>query len=100
MSISIVNHRPPREAYSDNHNGHSRVVTRHLTPMEIHTVELLSEHLCSNAELAKIMNVTIDTVKKHLSLALDKTGTFNRLELVVKWQRQSFQDWMRSVGIR
>jgi DNA-binding CsgD family transcriptional regulator len=87
----------PRAPVSDNRNG--KLFTRHLTPTEIRVIGTLAKHLCSNPRLAEIMGLRLDTIKHHLYSIMTKTGTFSRLELVVKWQRPEFQNWLREVGI-
>jgi DNA-binding CsgD family transcriptional regulator len=71
-----------------------------LSPAEIRVIDTLAEHLCTNQEVADRLGLKLNTVKHHLTAVMDKTGTFTRLELVVKWRTKEFQDWLRDRGIR
>ena len=70
-----------------------------LTPAEIKVVDALSTHLCTNPQLSLIIGLKVDTIKHHLYSVMKKTGTFTRLELVVKWRTKEFQDWLIERGI-
>ena len=53
-----------------------------LTTREIEVISLVTEG-CSNKELAFRMNITEDTVKRHLTNIFDKVGMSTRLELAL-----------------
>jgi len=53
-----------------------------LTPREIEVIALVTEG-CSNKEVAFRLNITEDTVKRHLTNIFDKVGMSTRLELAL-----------------
>jgi DNA-binding NarL/FixJ family response regulator len=53
-----------------------------LTPRELEIVEAIAVG-DSNGDIAKHLNISLHTVKHHLSSVFDKTGTATRLELAV-----------------
>jgi DNA-binding NarL/FixJ family response regulator len=53
-----------------------------LTPREIEVIALVTEG-CSNKEVASRLNITEDTVKRHLTNIFDKVGMSTRLELAL-----------------
>jgi DNA-binding CsgD family transcriptional regulator len=55
-----------------------------LTAREAHVVELVSLGF-ANAEIATVLGVEADTVKKHVSSAMAKLGTNRRTQLAVAW---------------
>jgi len=59
-----------------------------LTPREQELVELLVSEGYSNAELGRVLGLNLQTVKRHMTSILDKTGYGSRLELVVRTLQQ------------
>ena len=57
-----------------------------LTPREEQVVALVAEG-CSNPDIARELEIGAETVKRHLYVAMRKTGMGNRLELAL-WQLQ------------
>lgn len=53
-----------------------------LTPREVEVIALVTEG-CSNKEVAFRLNITEDTVKRHLTNIFDKVGMSTRLELAL-----------------
>jgi DNA-binding NarL/FixJ family response regulator len=53
-----------------------------LTPRELEVVTCIVEG-CSNKDIAKQLNISEETVKRHLSNVFDKTGVSTRLELAL-----------------
>lgn len=53
-----------------------------LTPREIEVIALVTEG-CSNKDIAQRLNITEDTVKRHLTNIFDKVGMSTRLELAL-----------------
>jgi len=53
-----------------------------LTHREVEVIALVTEG-CSNREIASRMNITEDTVKRHLTNIFDKVGMSTRLELAL-----------------
>lgn len=53
-----------------------------LTPREVEVIALVTEG-CSNKEIAFRLNITEDTVKRHLTNIFDKVGMSTRLELAL-----------------
>jgi two-component system, NarL family, nitrate/nitrite response regulator NarL len=53
-----------------------------LTNREIEVITLVTEG-CSNREIASRLNITEDTVKRHLTNIFDKVGMSTRLELAL-----------------
>ncbi|MEV1001296.1 helix-turn-helix transcriptional regulator [Nonomuraea sp. NPDC050202] len=56
-----------------------------LTPREHDVAELVAAGL-TNDEIAEQLFISIDTVKKHLTHALSKTGCRTRTQLAITWQ--------------
>lgn len=52
-----------------------------LTPQEDKVMELMVKGL-SNAEIASMLSVSINTVKTHVSRVLRKKGVKNRIQLI------------------
>lgn len=71
-----------------------------LDSAEILTAELLSVLGATNKEIAYVLGVGEDLVKKRLHQVMIKTGTFTRMELALKWNTLEFQCWMRGMRIR
>lgn len=65
-----------------------------LTSREIEVIRLVTEG-CSNKELAFRLNITEDTVKRHLTNIFDKVGMSTRLELALFALKN---DLVRSAG--
>lgn len=57
-----------------------------LTPRERDVVELVAAGL-TNHQIAERLFITLGTVKKHLSQALDKNGCTSRTQLALLWRR-------------
>ena len=55
-----------------------------LSQREQEILDLLCQEGYTNLELAAVLNVSIETVKRHLVTIMNKTGYSSRLELVVK----------------
>jgi two-component system, NarL family, nitrate/nitrite response regulator NarL len=53
-----------------------------LTQREIEVIRLVTEG-CSNREIASRLEITEDTVKRHLTNVFDKIGMSTRLELAL-----------------
>lgn len=53
-----------------------------LTPRELEMVRLVTQG-CSNREIATRLNISEETVKRHLSNVFDKVGMSNRVELTL-----------------
>ena len=53
-----------------------------LTPRELEMVRLVTQG-CSNREIATQLNISEETVKRHLSNVFDKVGMSNRVELTL-----------------
>jgi len=53
-----------------------------LTPRELEMVRLVAQG-CSNREIANQLNISEETVKKHLANVFDKVGMSNRVELTL-----------------
>jgi two-component system nitrate/nitrite response regulator NarL len=62
--------------------GSSRALPFGLTARELEIVEAIAAG-DSNSEIARELNISLHTVKHHLSSVFDKTGTATRLELAV-----------------
>jgi DNA-binding CsgD family transcriptional regulator len=60
-------------------------VAAHLSPRQAEVVRLLSEGL-TNHQIAEALVITVDTVKKHLTRALEVTGCRNRTQLALVWR--------------
>jgi DNA-binding NarL/FixJ family response regulator len=60
----------------------TRELPYRLTPRELEIVEAIAAG-DSNGDIAKHLNISLHTVKHHLSSVFDKTGTATRLELAV-----------------
>ncbi|MEV0032718.1 LuxR C-terminal-related transcriptional regulator [Nocardia sp. NPDC050793] len=58
-----------------------------LSARQAEVVALLACGL-TNTEIAKTLNITLDTVKKHITRALQLTGCRNRTELTLEWRSQ------------
>lgn len=61
-----------------------------LTARERQITELVARGL-TNRKIAECLFVTVDTVKKHLTGALGKTGCTTRTQLAVLWQRTTIE---------
>lgn len=60
--------------------------TEHITPREMKVLILLAQgHM--NKEIACRLNISVDTVKKHLSHIYKKTGAHNKIEALNKTKR-------------
>ncbi|MGV9387437.1 response regulator transcription factor [Nonomuraea sp. NPDC003707] len=57
-----------------------------LTPREREVVELVANGL-TNHQIAERLFISLGTVKKHLSQALDKNGCTSRTQLATLWRR-------------
>lgn len=53
-----------------------------LTPRELEMIRLVTQG-CSNKEIATRLNISEETVKRHLSNVFDKVGMSNRVELTL-----------------
>ena len=53
-----------------------------LTPRELEMVRFVTQG-CSNREIATQLNISEETVKRHLSNVFDKVGMSNRVELTL-----------------
>jgi DNA-binding NarL/FixJ family response regulator len=62
-----------------------------LTPREVEIVEAIAAG-DSNREIAVKLNISLQTVKHHLTSVFDKTGTSTRLELALFAIRQGIAD--------
>jgi DNA-binding NarL/FixJ family response regulator len=62
-----------------------------LTPREIEIVEAIASG-DSNRDIANRLNISLQTVKHHLTNVFDKTGTSTRLELALFAIRQGLVD--------
>lgn len=62
--------------------GRARELPYRLTARELEIVEAIAAG-DSNSEIARQLNISLHTVKHHLSSVFDKTGTGTRLELAV-----------------
>ncbi|GAA4590296.1 hypothetical protein GCM10023194_46770 [Planotetraspora phitsanulokensis] len=65
-----------------------------LTPREWEVARLAAQGL-TNQRIADRLFIGVDTVKKHLSRALEATGCASRVELAARWRR-----WERPGGVR
>ena len=54
-----------------------------LTPREQEVVENLADGI-SNKVIARRMGITERTVKAHMTAIFEKTGTVNRMEVIIK----------------
>jgi DNA-binding NarL/FixJ family response regulator len=61
-------------------------VTNHLTPREIQILALMAQAMM-NKEIATRLNISTETVKKHLKNIYQKTGSHNKIEALnkTKW---------------
>jgi DNA-binding CsgD family transcriptional regulator len=67
-----------------------RALKTDLTPAENRLLDLLANEGMSNKEMGIVLKISEETVKRHLSTILDKTGYSTRLELVVRtWQKRT-----------
>jgi DNA-binding CsgD family transcriptional regulator len=57
-----------------------------LTARERLITELVTDGL-TNTQIARRLHITIDTVKKHLTHAMAKTGCHSRTQLAVRWRQ-------------
>ncbi|WP_192810241.1 response regulator transcription factor [Actinomadura rudentiformis] len=64
----------------------SRAVRPPLTPREAQVTELVAAGL-SNGQIADLMDISVSTVKKHVTRVLTKSGCTSRMELAVLWLR-------------
>jgi DNA-binding CsgD family transcriptional regulator len=55
-----------------------------LTPRETEILEMMIEETPSNKDIAVRYGISEETVKRHLSSIMDKTGYSTRMELVVR----------------
>jgi two-component system nitrate/nitrite response regulator NarL len=62
--------------------GQAPVLPYRLTPRELEIVEAIAAG-DSNSDIARHLNISLHTVKHHLSSVFEKTGTTTRLELAV-----------------
>ena len=60
--------------------------TNHITPREIQILALMAQGIM-NKEIAKQLNISTETVKKHLKNIYQKTGSHNKIEALnkTKW---------------
>jgi len=63
-------------------NAQSKSLPYRLTARELEIVEAIASG-DSNSDIARHLNISLHTVKHHLSSVFDKTGTSTRLELAV-----------------
>lgn len=58
----------------------------HITPREIQILTLLAQGIL-NKEIARRLNISTETVKKHLKNIYQKTGSHNKIEALnkTKW---------------
>jgi DNA-binding NarL/FixJ family response regulator len=61
-------------------------VSKHITPREIQILVLMAQGIL-NKEIAKRLNISPETVKKHLRNIYQKTGSHNKIEALnkTKW---------------
>jgi LuxR family transcriptional regulator, maltose regulon positive regulatory protein len=64
--------------------------TNHITPREIQILALMAQGI-TNKEIAKRLNISTETVKKHLKNIYQKTGSHNKIEALnkTKWLTSS-----------
>lgn len=62
-----------------------------LTPREKEIVELVAEEMMTNRDIAKKLDISEETVKRHLSNIFDKVGVSTRLELAVCTQARRYE---------
>ena len=60
-----------------------------LTPRETQVVQLLHGGLINSA-IGEKLGTSEQVIKNYLRRIFDKTGTFNRLELALWWEKQTF----------
>ena len=60
--------------------------TNHITPREIQILALMAQGIM-NKEIAQRLNISTETVKKHLKNIYQKTGSHNKIEALnkTKW---------------
>lgn len=58
-----------------------------LSPAELRVIKLLAENGWSNGEMAEHLTLSIRTIETHISKALSKTETRNRVQLVLWVQK-------------
>ncbi|BDT92392.1 hypothetical protein IFM12275_23680 [Nocardia sputorum] len=67
---------------------HSSPISNMLSGRQAEVVALLACGF-TNAEIARTLYITLDTVKKHITRALQVTGCRNRTELTLAWRSQA-----------
>jgi DNA-binding CsgD family transcriptional regulator len=66
---------------------HSHRYTSVLSPREQEVLELVVTEAAANKDIARILGISEETVKRHLVNIMNKTGYGTRLELAVRtWQ--------------
>lgn len=60
--------------------------TEHITPRETEVLILLAQG-AGNKEIAFVLHISIETVKKHLKHIYKKTGAHNKIEALNKTKR-------------
>ena len=66
--------------------------TKHITRREVQILALMGEGYI-NKQIAALLNISTDTVKKHLKNIYQKTGAHNKIEALnkTKWLTASLQ---------
>lgn len=61
-------------------------IANHITPREIQILALMAQGIM-NKEIAQRLNISTETVKKHLKNIYQKTGSHNKIEALnkTKW---------------
>lgn len=57
-----------------------------LTPRQLEIIALLAEGK-SNKQVASLLSISMDTVRKHIIRACGKLALENRIQLIVAWAR-------------
>ena len=71
---------------ADQNQTNVSYTTNHITPREIQILALMAQGI-ANKEIAKRLNISTETVKKHLKNIYQKTGSHNKIEALnkTKW---------------
>lgn len=70
-----------------------------LTMAEIEIAGYVSRSGANTSQTGYHFGITNNTVKKHMSRIYDKTGTMNRIDLMLNWRCEIFQIGLRAMGI-